>query len=213
MLFPSHDLEGAESYRQGINTLDAVGGVLNVATLGLGSYATEYDMDNLTAQQIASNPSDYTTTRVDDAFILPDKKQIVIPDENDVMALFKPDGIISNTLFSAKDSMRQGMSSLFNLFTSEPNPTPEPPEVDITELAKTNIVAAESYAEAMGMSLDALINKPTPPPEPTTVTDNNELVKEIIQLRKDLNQLNNRPVQVQSTINMDGNQVATALVM
>lgn len=61
-------------------------------------------------------------------------------------------------------------------------------------------------------SLDTVVNKPIIL-EPTTVIDNSELIKEISKLREDLAKTNSRPVQVESTINLDGNKVGTALGM
>ena len=225
---------------------------------------------------------DYTTTNISDAIIRPNQKQIVVPDEQDVIAAFKPDGIIDKTLSTPLPSnIPSELLGKLTISSIEPIPplklestpiTPtieQPskvqlegtsiiPNIDVIELAKTNVIAAESYAKAMGTSLEELLSKqPTPevsdnektlrklelellkgekvddnttlkeltvsldelrrersaPLETTTIIDNSELVKEIIQLRKELNQLNNRPVQVESTINLDGNKVATALGM
>ncbi len=165
--------------------------------------------------------NNFTTTNVSDAIIRPDKKQIIIPNEQDVIAAFRPQGVIDKTLSSAGDLAQPlatamfpivgTISSLFNSLTSSPNPVSEPSDVDINELAKTNIIAAENYTEAMGASLETLINKPTATSDHTTVIDNSELVNEIVKLREDIAKMNNRPIQVNSTINMDGNKIGTAM--
>jgi hypothetical protein len=177
-------------------------------------------------KEVEDNPTDFTKIDVNDAIIRPNQKQIVIPDKQDVITTFKPQGIIDKTLSSAGDLAQPlatamfpivgTISSLFNSLTSPS--TPEVPDNEKTlrklelELLKGEKVDDNVTLKELTVSLGELRRERSAPPESTTV-DDSELVKQIIQLRKDLNELNNRPIQVESTINLDGNRMGTALGM
>ena len=124
---------------------------------------TDKDMDTRAGYRMANTGNNFTMVQAKDAIIRPNEKQIVIPDKQDVIATFKPGGVIDKTL-------------------------------------------------STDTSLDTVVNKPIIL-EPTTVIDNSELIKEISKLREDLAKSNSKPVQVESTINLDGNRVGTALGM
>jgi hypothetical protein len=124
---------------------------------------TDKDMATRAGHRMANTGNNYTTFQVKDAIIRPNEKQIIVPNKQDVIATFKPGGVIDKTL-------------------------------------------------STDTSLDTVVNKPTILTS-TTVVDNSELIKEISKLREDLTKTNSRPVQVESTINLDGNKVGTSLGM
>lgn len=124
---------------------------------------TDRDMATQAGYRMANTGNNFTLAQAKDAIIRPNEKQIIIPDKQDVIATFKPGGVIDKTL-------------------------------------------------STDTSLDTVVNKPTILTS-TTVVDNSELIKEISKLREDLTKTNSRPVQVESTINLDGNKVGTSLGM
>jgi len=124
---------------------------------------TDRDMATQAGYRMANTGNNFTMVQAKDAIIRPNEKQIIVPDKQDVIATFKPGGVIDKTL-------------------------------------------------STDTSLDTVVNKPIIL-EPTTVIDNSELIKEISKLREDLAKSNSKPVQVESTINLDGNRVGTALGM
>lgn len=153
----------------GIGTMiPGIGPVLGGIIGGIKSYLNDDELDKKTSTALNSAKNEdgsinFTKLKIDDAIIRPNEKQIIVPNKQDVIATFKPGGVIDKTL-------------------------------------------------STDTSLDTVVNKPTVLTS-TTVVDNSELIKEISKLREDLAKSNSKPVQVESTINLDGNRVGTALGM